>query len=177
MSELDSLRFPLGRFKPQSDVASTDRMVWINRIASCPEHLSNALDGLGDHQIDTPYRERGWSVRQVVHHLFDSHVNAFIRFRLALTEDNPRVTAYDEHAWSQLPDSLEVDPNVSLKLLHGLHLRWVVMLRAMTEADFGRTLNHPENGPMSLDRMLQLYAWHGGHHVRHITALRERNNW
>lgn len=153
------------------------RLEWIRRIEQCPELVANAIKGLTTAQLDTPYREGGWTVRQVVHHLFDSHVNAFIRFRLALTEDHPRVTAYNEAAWAKLPDSIQMEPEVSVRLLEGLHQRWVVMLRALKDADFERTLDHPENGSMSLDKMLQNYAWHGDHHVGHITALRERNGW
>jgi uncharacterized damage-inducible protein DinB len=177
MSDLDALRFPTGRFKRLPSITSAQRDELIERIATCPANLAAAVEGLTEGQFATPYREGGWTVSQLVHHIFDSHVNAFIRFRLALTEDNPRITAYDENAWAHLHDSLSVPAQISLDLVTGLHNRWVSMLGAMTDEDFKRTLEHPENGPMTLDTMLQLYAWHGVHHVAHITSLRERNGW
>lgn len=170
-------RYPIGRFSFRPDASEADRTAWVDAIADAPAALRAAVDGLGEAQFDTPYRAGGWSVQQVVHHLFDSHCNAFIRFRLALTEDNPRVTAYDEAAWAALPDSREVPAAVSLELVDGLHRRWVSMMRHMDTADWAKTLQHPENGPMSLDRMLQLYAWHGKHHVAHITVLRQQQGW
>jgi len=177
MSDLELLRYPTGRFKRQPSISDLERADLITAIAACPDALAQAVDGLSEAQLDTPYREGGWTARQLVHHIFDSHANAFIRFRLALTEDNPRISAYDENAWAHLADSQLVSADVSVKLVAGLHHRWVVMLNGMSEHQFTRTLEHPENGPMSLDAMLQLYAWHGLHHVRHLTALRERNNW
>jgi uncharacterized damage-inducible protein DinB len=170
-------RYPVGRFSFRPDVTGADRTAWIDAIADAPAALRAAVDGLSGAQLDTPYREGGWTVRQVVHHVFDSHCNAFIRFRLALTEENPRITAYDEAAWAELPDSIDVPAAVSLDLVDGLHRRWVSMMRHMDTTAWARTLQHPENGPMTLDRMLQLYAWHGKHHVAHITVLRQQNGW
>ncbi|MDA1027467.1 MAG: putative metal-dependent hydrolase [Bacteroidetes bacterium] len=177
MSDLENLKYPVGRFKPHFSVSEAERLACIEAIAACPEKLVQAVNGLSTAQFDTPYREGGWTVRQLVHHLFDSHANAFIRVRLALTEENPRVTAYDQNAWAHLPDSVTAPPEISVALLAGLHQRWVITLEAMSMDQYGRTLDHPENGPMTLDLILQMYAWHGLHHVRHISALRERMGW
>ena len=177
MSYLDLLRFPVGRFKAIPNPSSEDRKSWIEAISDCPSQLRAAVEGFVDTQYDTPYREGGWTVRQLVHHIYDSHSNAFIRIRLALTQDNPRINAYDQDAWAHLTDSLTVPAEISLGMIDGLHLRWVVMMQGMTADQFSRMLDHPESGPMSLDFMVQLYAWHCLHHVRHITALRERKGW
>lgn len=177
MSDLESLKYPVGRFKPHFTMSEAQRMACVEEIAACPELLAQALIGFSTAQFDTPYREGGWTVRQLVHHLFDSHANAYIRVRLALTEDNPRVTAYDQDSWAHLPDSLSAAPEISVALLRGLHQRWVMTLKAMSVDQFKRTLEHPDNGPMALDVVVQMYAWHGRHHVRHITALRERMGW
>ena len=173
----DDLRFPTGRFAFRSDISAADRAAFIEAIAATPARLRTAVEGLTPEQLDTPYRDGGWTVQQVVHHLFDSHANAFIRFRLALTEDNPSVTAYNEAAWAELPDAAAVPASVSLDLVDGLHQRWVAMMNHLEEADWARTLQHPENGPMTIDGLLQLYAWHGPHHVAHITGLRSRKGW
>lgn len=177
MSDLENLKYPVGRFKANLSMSEALRMACIEDIAACPEHLAEALNGLSTAQFDTPYREGGWTVRQLVHHLFDSHANAYIRVRLALTEENPRINAYDQNEWAHLPDSLSAAPEISVALLRGLHQRWVMTLNAMSVDQFKRTLEHPENGRMTLDVVLQIYAWHGRHHVRHITALRERMGW
>jgi uncharacterized damage-inducible protein DinB len=139
--------------------------------------LWSAVTGLSEQQFDTPYRERGWTVRQVVHHLADSHMNAFIRFKLAMTEDQPTVKPYQQERWAELPDAKAAPVVVSLNLFDSVHKRFVALLRSMSAADFGRTMNHPEQGIVSLDRYLSLYAWHGRHHVAHITALRDRMEW
>jgi len=177
MTDLEILRYPTGRFKVNKELTVEGRNQCIADISACPLSLQQAVLGLTSDQLKTPYREDGWSVQQLVHHVFDSHVNAFIRFRLALTEVNPRITAYNENDWAFLADSVSVPADVSVKLVEGLHLRWVVMLNSMSDSDFAENLDHPENGLMSLNTMLQLYAWHGKHHVRHITALRERKKW
>jgi len=177
MPELEHLRYPVGRFKPVEIESHDERASFLRSIAECPAKLRDAIDGLDTQQLDTPYREDGWTIRQVVHHVFDSHCNAYIRFRLALTEDNPSVTAYDENAWAHLDDTFSVPVSVSLDLVDGLHQRWVATLNAMSAHDFERTIGHPENGPMTCDALLQMYAWHSVHHVRHITALRERMGW
>jgi len=135
-----------------------------------------AVQGLGPEQLDTRYRPEGWTVRQVVHHVPDSHINAYIRFKLALTEEQPPVKPYDQAAWAELSDS-SAPIEVSLQLLAALHSRWVDVLQGMRPSDFGRTLYHPEHGVVTLDRMLAMYAWHSGHHLAHITSLRERMGW
>ncbi|MDE2995158.1 MAG: putative metal-dependent hydrolase [Bacteroidota bacterium] len=170
-------RFPIGKLSFKDEVTDADRVAWIDSIEAAPAALRAAVRDLSDEQLDTPYRERGWTVRQVVHHLFDSHCNAFIRFRLAITEDNPPVTAYNEALWAELPDTFEVPVDVSLDLVDGLHRRWVSMLRHGDSGTWKRTLQHPENGPMMMDMLLQMYAWHGEHHVAHITNLRARKDW
>ena len=139
--------------------------------------MRRALDGLSDGQLDTPYRPGGWTVRQVVHHVPDSHLNAYCRFKLALTEQNPTIKPYDEAAWAKVADTARTPPGVSLTMLDALHTRWVILLESMTAADFGRPLKHPEKGSITLDWMLQLYAWHGRHHAAHITELRKREGW
>jgi len=170
-------RFPIGKPEFRTDLTAADRKALVDRIEATPAALNAAIEGLDQSQLDTPYRDGGWTVQQLVHHVFDSHCNAFIRFRLALTEDHPRITAYDQAAWAELADATAVPVSVSAQLIEGLHQRWVAMLHAFDESDWSRTLDHPENGDMSLDDMLQMYAWHGDHHVRHITALREAKGW
>lgn len=173
------LRFPVGRFKrPTSALGASDRDRMIGEIASTPTALRNAIHGLDDRRLDTPYRPGGWTVRQVVHHLPDSHVNAYCRFKLALTENVPTIKPYDEAKWAETADGKSALVGESLALLEALHARWVLLLRAMTSDDFDRKLNHPEwDAPLSLDHMLALYSWHGRHHVAHVTALRAREGW
>ena len=177
MQEPKDPRYPVGKFTFQPRPTAEDRAGFISKITACPRDLRQAISGLDSTQLDTPYRDGGWTVKQLVHHVFDSHANAYIRFRLALTEDAPRITAYDEGAWAELPDSFSTPVAVSLDLLDGLHLRWVSMLKSMNDEQYERTLDHPESGPLSLDKMLQLYAWHGAHHVAHVTTLRANKNW
>ena len=171
-------RYPVGRFTlPEASSSAAERARWIGEIASTPAEFRAALDGLNDAQLDTPYREGGWTVRQVAHHMPDSHLNAYMRFKLALTEDNPTIKPYDEAAWAQLPDS-RMPPASSLLLLESLHARWTTLLRAMKEADFQRTVVHPEHGrTFTLDGLLAMYAWHGRHHTAHVTSLRSRMGW
>jgi uncharacterized damage-inducible protein DinB len=171
------LRYPVGKFQWDGNPTEESRRRAIEDIAAAPGKVRAAVQGLTPAQIDTPYRPEGWTVRQVVHHIADSHMNAFIRFRLALTENEPTIKPYDENLWSQLADSRELDPAISLELLDPLHQRWLALLCSMKPADFTRTLNHPETGIGTLDRTLALYAWHGRHHTAHITSLRERNGW
>lgn len=170
-------RFPTGRFTFDPAVTPEKRLAAIAAIRETPGKLRAAVRGLTDAQIETPYREGGWTVRQVVHHVPESHMNAYMRFKLALTEDNPTIRPYKEDSWVKLPDIPRTPLETSLVLLEVLHQRWVALLEAMQPADFERPLVHPENGPMTLDRMLQLYAWHGPHHVAHITTLRAQNGW
>ncbi|MDQ6885657.1 MAG: putative metal-dependent hydrolase [Gemmatimonadota bacterium] len=172
------LRFPIGRFTPPSGpLDGGARDACITEIAAAPEELRRAVDGLSPEQLDTPYRPEGWTVRQVVHHVPDSHMNAYVRFKLALTEDEPLIKPYDEGRWAKLPDTQDTPITTSILLLESLHARWVQLLRHMSAADFGRTLKHPEHGAMRLDRLLALYAWHGRHHVAHLTSLRSRQGW
>ena len=176
-SATTDLRFPVGKFSPPADVTPQDRSRFIEEIAATPTRLRAAVAGLSPAQLDTPYRDGGWTVRQVVHHVPDSHLNAYIRFKLALTEDEPTIKPYFEDRWATLEDSRTTPIEVSLALLEALHTRWVILLRSMKAADFARPLNHPEMGRLNLDRMLALYAWHGRHHVAHVTSLRERMGW
>jgi uncharacterized damage-inducible protein DinB len=164
-------RFPTGRFSFDPDVTPETRRQAIAAIRGTPAKLRAALQGMTDADLDTPYREGGWTIRQVVHHVPESHMNAFVRFKLALTEDNPTIKPYDEDAWAKLPDVPRAPIESSLALLDALHQRWVVLLEAMTPADFARPLVHPDRGAISLDWMLQLYAWHGAHHVGHVGLI------
>jgi hypothetical protein len=178
MTELETLRFPVGRFTlPERALTGDERSSAIDGVAAAPAALRAAVAGLGPGQLATRYRPDGWTVRQVVHHVPDSHLNAYIRFRWTLTEDRPAIKTYDQSAWARLPDSDDPDIEVSLDLLDALHGRWVRMLRRITDDDWARTLLHPEWGELRLDAMLELYAWHGRHHVAHVTTLREREGW
>jgi uncharacterized damage-inducible protein DinB len=174
---MDDLRYPVGRFQRPDSLSSDERRDAIGIITAMPANLRAAVRGLNDAQFDTPYRPDGWTVRQVVHHVPDSHANAFIRFKLALTEDTPTIKPYDEAAWATLEDARTTPIETSLCLVDGLHDRWVRILNAMSPSDFERKLNHPDNGIMSLDQMLALYTWHSRHHVGHITSLRSRGGW
>ncbi len=174
MDDLE-LRYPVGKFRPEAEPTPEHRAAWIGEIAALPGQLRTAVAGLTPEQWDTPYRRGGWTVRQVVHHLPDSHLNAYTRFKLALTEAEPTIKPYDEAKWAELPDTTTTPPEVSLMLLEVLHQRWVVLLQALSPVDFARTLRHPEQERvLTLDTMLALYAWHGRHHVAHITVVRER---
>ncbi len=171
------LSYPVGRFDVRAPVAAEQVPGWIRQIADTPARLRAAVEGLSPEQLDTPYRPGGWTVRQVVHHLPDSHVNAYTRFKLALTEHEPTIKTYDEAAWAELEDTRSTPPAVSLALLDALHDRWVRLLDSLGPEDFARTLRHPELGTIRVDGMLGLYAWHGRHHVAHVTGLRERMGW
>lgn len=149
----------------------------IDQIAAAPMLMRDAVSGLTPSQLDTPYRQGGWTLRQVVHHVPDSHLNAYARFKLALTEDAPTIKSYDEARWAELGDSHDTPIKTSLAMLDALHDRWVRLLRSMAPGDFQRQLKHPESGTMTLDALLSLYAWHGRHHVAHITSTRERRGW
>jgi hypothetical protein len=176
MSSTADLRYPLGRFTPETPSADVRHRA-IADIATLPEHLAAAVAGLSDRQLDTPYRPDGWTVRQLVHHIADSHLNAFLRLKLALTEDRPTVVGYDENKFAALADS-HLPVAVSLDLVRSLHARWVALYEAMTDAAWVRTYDHPEYpDPQTLDRQLQLYGWHSRHHVAHITGLRQREGW
>ncbi|KIL35674.1 metal-dependent hydrolase [Cohnella kolymensis] len=173
-----NLSYPIGRFSYDGEVSAQPREQWINDIVMLPEQLAAAIEGLSSEQLDTPYRPEGWTVRQVTHHLADSHMNSFIRFKLALTEDQPTIKPYFEERWALLDDTTKAPPDLSIVLLNGLHERWVYLLRSMSEQDFSRTFFHPESQKLiPLDSILALYSWHGRHHTAHITRLRERMGW
>ena len=171
------IRYPIGKFEPRAQLTDADRRNMIDQIAAAPEQLRAAIRGLSDEQLDVPYREWGWTCRQQVHHLPDSHMNAYVRFKLAMTEQQPTIKLYRENLWAELADAKSAPIEPSLALLDSLHTRWVMFLRSLVPGDFGRTVNHPENGVVTLDRFLQIYAWHGRHHVAHITSIRERMGW
>src|SRR5438093_540985 len=171
------LSFPIGRFEWKGPGNSSQRTQYIDEIAAAPERLKRAISGLSNEQLDTPYRPEGWTVRQVVHHVPESHMNSYIRFKLALTEDQPTIKPYDEARWAQLPDCQSTPLEVSLALLESLHDRFVRVLRSMKPEEWKRTFKHPELGLMPLEKNLALYSWHGRHHVAHITELRKRMGW
>jgi hypothetical protein len=179
----EDLRYPIGRLQMEEttdepgDSGLGSRREWIDQIERCPAQLRAAVQGLTDEQLDTPYRPGGWTVRQVVHHLPDSHMNAYVRFRLGLTEETPRIKAYLQEPWASLPDARTAPVGLSLDLLDALHRRWVALLRALGPEDFRRTIDHPESGLLTLGQLLSSYAWHGRHHVAHVTSLRGRMGW
>ena len=173
----NDLRYPIGPFKFEGNLSDEQIRKAIDDIAQTPGRLRAAVDGWSAEQLDTPYRTEGWTVRQVVHHLPDSHLNSYIRFKLALTEDQPTIKPYDEHQWSNLSDARTAPPEISLDLLEALHRRFVMVLKALDANDLARTFLHPELGSVSLEKNIALYAWHGRHHVAHITSLAERMGW
>jgi hypothetical protein len=172
-----SLSYPIGKCVYRESLSADDRAELHRDIRELPARLRQSVAGLSRVRLDTPYREGGWTVRQVVHHVADSHLNAFARFKLALTEDNPRIKPYDQDAWADTPDGRTAEIEASLSLLEGLHARWTVLLASLTPEDLARTVDHPERGKLSLASMLQLYGWHSRHHVAHVTALRKRMSW
>lgn len=174
---MDDLRYPIGPFRFAPRASDDSRHSDIEDIERAPARLREAVGGLAEWQLDTSYRPGGWTVRQLVHHVADSHINAYVRFRLAFTEEHPTVRPYDEKAWAELDDARTEPVDRSLELLAALHSRWVRLLRSQPATAFGRTVFHPENGEMSVDHLLQSYAWHCRHHVAHIEALRRRENW
>ena len=177
-AQMADLQYPVGKFDLNTPVSEADYPRFIAEIAEAPGALRSAVAGLSRDQLETRYRPGGWTVKQVVHHVPDSHLNAYCRFKLALTEDEPTIKPYDQEKWAELPDSQQVPIDVSLDLLDSLHQRWVALLRSMDTADFNRGLRHPEHGRvLTLAQMLGLYAWHGRHHVGHITSLRKREGW
>jgi uncharacterized damage-inducible protein DinB len=173
----EDLRFPVGKFDRKRGIDAARRAELINQIAEAPAQLTAAVQGLTDAQLDTPYRPDGWTVRQVAHHVPDSHMNAYIRIKLAVTESNPPVKTYEEAAWAELSDARTMPIATSLTLLRALHERWVTWMRTLPESAFARTATHPDFGSMTVDDFLQLYAWHGRHHTAHITGLRKRMGW
>ncbi|MFC5406404.1 YfiT family bacillithiol transferase [Cohnella soli] len=172
------LRYPIGRFHQDGAVTAQQKDQWLADIEALPERLKAALNGLTDRQLQEPYRPGGWTVKQVAHHLADSHMNSFIRFKLALTENNPTIKPYEEQLWAELPDSIDLPADVSVALLIALHERWAVLLRSMSDEQYARTFVHPASQQTNrLDVALGMYAWHGRHHVAQVTTLRERMGW
>jgi len=177
MSSLEDLRYPVGHFTSPVGNNAEARAESIETLRLLPQRLRAAVAGLDDVQLDTPYREGGWTVRQVVHHVADSHANAYIRFKLALTEDWPTIKPYDEAAWARLADSRTLPIDGSLQLVEALHGRWVALLEALSGEDFEKGYNHPERGRETLAGGLAMYDWHSRHHTAHITGLRARQGW
>jgi len=171
---MENLRYPIGKFAFDAEVTPEKRAAWIQDIEGLPGKLRGALAELSARQLDIPYRDGGWTVRQLTHHIADSHLNSFVRWKLALTESSPAIKPYDQDEWVTTGDVTGVDVEPSLRLLEGLHTRWVRLLASLSPSDFQRTFNHPESGVVTLERQLQLYAWHGRHHVAHILSVRER---
>lgn len=175
---MSDLRYPIGEFQIETDdLTNAQRQQFIREIADTPASVRAAIKGLTKEQLDTPYRPDGWTVRQVVHHVPDSHMNAYIRFKLALTEDDPTIKPYDEARCAALDDSRLAPIDPSLNLLESLHERWVTLLTLLSPEEWTRSFQHPERGKVSLNMNVALYAWHGRHHVAHITSLRERMGW
>jgi len=171
------LRFPIGKRVPPAAFTAEWRATALETIASTPANLRRAVAGLTDAQLDTPYRPGGWTVRQLVHHVADSHMNAYVRTRLALTEENPPVKPYDEAKWAELPDAKTMPIEGSLAIIDALHARWMHVLRSLGAQDFSRTMHHPEHGTLTLDGLVSIYAWHGPHHTAHVTELRKRGGF
>ena len=174
---MDDLKYPIGRFDRQQPLPAGGVAILIDSLRGVPTEMREAVKDLSDEQIDTPYRDGGWTVRQVVHHVPESHMNAYIRMKWGLTEDKPTIKTYNEKAWSALPEAHTTPIDVSLDLLSAIHARWDFLLKSMTAEDFERTILHPEWGEISLTTLLQLYEWHGRHHVAHVTQLRNRSGW
>lgn len=178
---MEDLRYPIGKFEwvpaQNEEQVAKRRAHYIDVLAKLPENFSQAVAGLGTEQLDTPYRPGGWTVRQLVHHVPDSHANAYIRFKLALTEYEPTIKPYKEDMWAKLADTAKTPIDVSLQMLSAIHARWVTILHSMDSSDFARPLRHPEIGVFDLNRMLAMYAWHSAHHTAHVTKLRERMGW
>lgn len=169
-------RYPIGKFSYTGPLSADQKKECFDNIEQAPARLREAVRGLTDAQLDTPYRDGGWTVRQVVHHVPDSHMNAYVRFKLALTEDDPVIKPYLEDRWAELADSRRPIEN-SLVMLDSLHNRWTILLRGLSDAEWKRTFRHPELGSVSLEKNLALYSWHGRHHVAHVTSLKQRMGW
>lgn len=173
----DTVRYPVGGFGIDPEVTASKRRRWLRQMAEMPHALAAAVSGLDDRQLRTPYREDGWTPAQVVHHLADAHMNGFVRFKLALTEDMPPIKTYEESLWAETTDGREAPVELSLRLLEALHQRWTILLESLSPPQFGCAFSHPDRGLMTIDKAIQLYAWHGIHHTAHITGLRARQGW
>ena len=176
MSDAD-LRYPIGKYEPTEKLTEENRKQLLTQIEEAPKRLRAAVAGLSREQLNTPYRDGGWTVQEVVHHLADAHMNGYTRFKFALTEDEPTIKPFDEARWAELSDSKTTPVETSLTLMDALHQRWTNLMRGMSPSDFSRKMNHPERGAMTLDNYLSLSAWHARHHLAHITNLRQRNGW
>ncbi len=174
---MPDLRYPIGEFRRQASYSPKERLENIELLRQAPVSLRSALVGLSDAQLDTPYREGGWTLRQVVHHIPDSHLNAYTRVKLALTEDKPVIKPYDETAWASLTDTQQTPLEVSVVLLEAIHTRWINIFQSLNESDWQRDYLHPVNGATSIEATLASYVWHGQHHIAHITQLRQRKGW
>ena len=174
---MQDLKYPIGKFQQDPAVTAEKRLQWIQSLSEMPGQLRQAVEDLNDEQLDTPYRPEGWTVRQLVHHLADSHIHSYVHCRLALTEEKPTIKAYDPAAWAELADARSAPIGPSLAMLSATHERWALLLRSLSESEFARPFHYPEEGDIDLDVTLQIYAWHGKHHIAHITGLRERNGW
>ncbi|MDR3273527.1 MAG: putative metal-dependent hydrolase [Flavobacteriaceae bacterium] len=175
---IEELRYPIGKFNPPEIITPQILDHWIEDIASFPQRLKKEVEYLSEEQLDTPYRPEGWTIRQVVHHCADSHMNSFIRFKLALTENNPTVKPYFEALWAELPDYKSAPLEPSIKILEGVHQRWVIILQSLSEEDRKKSFFHPkDNKTIYLDEVTGIYAWHGNHHLAHITTLKKSKNW
>jgi uncharacterized damage-inducible protein DinB len=170
-------RYPIGKFSFDGSLTEQQKSRFLDDLEQTPARLRAAVQGLSEQQLETPYRDGGWTVRQVVHHVPDSHMNSYVRFKLALTEDEPTIRPYMENLWAELPEAKTAPVELSLALLESLHKRWNLMLRGIRPDQWNRTFRHPEMGTMNLEKALALYAWHGHHHVAHVTALREKMGW
>lgn len=173
----DDLRYPIGKFVYDETAAEKNQSAAIQAVGELPARLRLALAGLSRRQMRTPYRPGGWTLNQLVHHIADSHMNSFVRFKLALTEDAPTIKTYHENLWAELPDANNESPELSLKIIDALHERWFLLLKSLKNEDFLRKVTHPEHGLIDLRYLVALYEWHGKHHTAHITKLRERENW
>ena len=170
-------KYPIGKFSYAGPPTAEEKKKQLDEIEQTPARFRSALSGLSDDQLNTPYREGGWTLRQLAHHLPDSHMNAYVRCKLALTENEPTIKPYMENLWAELPEAKSAPIDISLSLLDSLHGRWMLMLRQCGDAEWQRTFRHPELGTMSLEKLVALYAWHGRHHTAHVTSLKEKMGW
>jgi len=175
--DIENLKYPIGRYLLEDVIDKASINKWIKEIESLPKKLTEAVIGLNKEKLQTPYRPEGWNIQQVVHHIADSHLNAYIRFKLALTENKPIVKPYDEKLWAELPDVKVVDVSVSLDLIKSLHIKWTTLLKQLSEEELDKEFLHPESGMKKLRESISHYAWHGNHHLAHINSLKQRMNW
>ena len=175
--DIDSLKYPIGDLKFPDKITADDIKKYEAEIRNLPQELTNAVAGLTDEQLDTPYREGGWTVRRLIHHIADSHLNGYIRVKLGLTEDNPLIKTYEQNDWVELPDTYNTPVSVSINLLEALHERWANLISELTPDQLARKLQHPENSYGKIEQVICVYAWHGKHHTAHITSLRKRMGW